>query len=294
MAQSRGVGRIIDPPCLLSLLLMLGPIAPAHAAPVSTSVRLYPGEGQALFVKDGPIMTPLAVVNGGRIEAFEGSAREYFAAGRAYYLYSAGSVGKALASGEKDVGCGTRAGIVKAVEGPDANGVLSNFPLGPQRAAARAPTGDERKLIKLMAKQQLRRQGIPPYYIARMLDSESHGVQRRQSLAVLQLPDNPEPRLFASYALDWSLDKRRGSIALSFIAEPNKAGTYLIGWQDFDQTEGESSGSTRTFLASADLDGDSSDELVLAATGNEKWWYEVLSRVRGKWTLIATSPAGGC
>ncbi|WP_395400146.1 hypothetical protein ACHMW6_22770 [Pseudoduganella sp. UC29_106] len=127
-----------------------------------------------------------------------------------------------------------------------------------------------------------------------MLDSEGHGVQRRQSLAALQLPDNPEPRLFASYALDWSLDKRRGSITLSFIAEPNKAGTYLIGWQDFDQTEGESSGNTRTFLASADLNGDGSDELVLAATGKEKWWYEVLSRVRGKWTLIATSPTGGC
>lgn len=295
----------------VAALLTAGVIASAScAAPAQRpgaaadgyTVRLFPGEEQALFVKDGAIMAPLAIVTGGRIESFDpdgtapspAAARNYLAAGRTYYLYSAGSTGKAMTLGEKDAGCGMRAGGIKAVLGPDANGVLSNFPLGPQHAAARAPTDDERKLITTMAKQLLRRRNIPPHYIARMLDSQAQGVQRQQSLAVLPLPGNPAPLLFASYALNWALDSRRGSVTLSFIAEPNQTGTYLVTWRDFDQTEGESSGNTRKFLASADLNGDGQDELVLSATGNEKWWYEVLSRVSGTWTIAASSAAGGC
>jgi hypothetical protein len=279
--------------CAVTCASAAGAERASPASPRSYTVRLLPGEPQALFVKDGAIMSPLARVAAGRIEPFT-PAQDYFAAGRAYYLYSAGSAGKAMVTGEKDVGCGRRAGAVQAVIGPDANGVLSNFPLGQRQAAARAPTAAEQQLIAQIARQLLRRQNIPPHYIARMLGKSSQGVQRQESLAALPLSGNPEPLLFASYTLDWALDNRRGSLALSFIAEPNETGIYLVTWRDFDQTEGESGGNTRKFLANADLNGDGSEELVLSATGNERWWYEVLSRVGGKWTVAASSPAGGC
>ncbi|MGO4376851.1 hypothetical protein AB4Z19_01120 [Pseudoduganella sp. RAF19] len=288
----------------------------AHtAAPVDAAVQRLPGEPQAVFVKDGAIMSPVATVAAGSIDAFPSAstaagiaasttaasvntdlAQRYFLPGRAYYLYGDGAAAKGIAAGPKKMSCESLTGAVAAPAGAAAptDGVLTNFALGPQGPAARAPTADEQKLITQMAKQLLKRQNVPPHYIALLLGKLQTGLQRQQSQAVLALPGKTRPLLFASYALDWTLANLRGSFSLTFIAEPNDTGVYIPTYRDFDNIEGEGSGETRKFLANVDLNGDGSDELILSATGGEHWWYEVLSRVNGKWTLAAKGGGGGC
>ena len=260
----------------------------------SMAVVRLPGEPQALLVKDGELVRPLAQVLEGRLAPLlptPEAAAAFADPGRVYYRYGGGQSGKVMLAGARELACSDGAIAAQAAEGAPENAILANTP--PSRAASatpRAVTPAERSSLAAMAKQVMARVRLPPHYILQMVGRD--GPQLRRQFVALPVPGNTRPLLYAAYALDYVLEGRSGTVALTILAEPNDSGAYLAVFKDVDQGDSAAGGAFRKFVVNADLDGDGREELVLAAQGHGGMRHEVLARGRGRWTIALATPPG--
>ena len=249
-------------------------------------------EEQLFYVRNGADVLPLAALRNGQLAAFPRDAARMPATRQPYFQFGAGQATFVALDGAAPTPC-RPASRVRAGTGGADSGILSALPLRDMASSTpRDVTPAERTLLASMGKQVLARFRVPPHYAARLLGPDSAEVRR--SMVALPQRGAGKPLLFASYALDYVLAGRSGTVALVLLAEPSDTGTYLATFKDVDQGDTVNGAAFRKFIANADLDGDGMEELILHAAGYEQSGYEVLSRSGGKWQVVLSTGEDGC
>ena len=79
-----------------------------------------------------------------------------------------------------------------------------------------------------------------------------------------------------------------------FVMEMERSGTYAATHRYFRKMKTDEDAASYKLLAYVDTDGDGEQELVLAYSGYETWWYEMLQREGKGWKKLFKGGRGGC
>ncbi len=290
------------------------------AALRSPRVLRAPDEPHLIFVADDGMISPLAVLDQGKLvpnpatdsktveqigDVYQAFSEKYFATRRAYRLYASGvSKGLVLVNRKEALSCDSLMASFMRVPKTDAKlvgGVVTNFDLKP-RKVQRAPalTEDQRRQMIELIRAVLRSESVSDDHIKRLLETEDAKGRTLLSIDVGPSGDGPNPLLIATASLEVNSDAEgeaeptyRG-YELWMIAEADKSGRYRLTHQEFNQTDNVQSFSPRRFVTYMDLDMDGQEELVFSGSGYEWWWYEAMGRNEGGWTVLVQGGGGGC
>ena len=281
-------------------------------------VRQAPGEPQLIFVAEGELISPLAVLDHGKLTSYpipdaidpektantvRSFSERYFATGRAYRLYANGlAEGLALVKREEEPSCASVvASFTRVSKGAPmlAGGILTNFDLAPKTASPTPKlTEPQRRQVIDLVRSDLRSRSVNEDHIQRILATAEAG---KPGLVINVGPSEGRsfPVLiataaFESYPKQVEPDGSYIGYELRMIAEADPTGRYRLTHREFNQTDSEQNFSPRKFVTYLDIDKDGNDELIFSGSGYEWWWYEALGRSEGGWKVLVRGGGGGC
>jgi len=279
------------------------------AALRSPTVAQGSDEPKVIFIATGSSMWPLARLDGGRLftfpsiggdgeeygKAYRKFVARYFTPGRAYHFYTRSGVdGMALVQRFGDELEQPMSTIKRvAAKAPEANGLLTNFPLTERQPDAElAVSPAQQKAALELARSVLKSKGVQKSDIPRILDS--------QSVAINGVPgqDGAAPVLVMSANLQIPPDKPDQEVlvyriyTLLLVMEANSQGKYEVTHQVFRKASGESEGTTLEFFTYADVNQDGKPEIVVHEGFYEANGYWVLGRQGKGWKELVDANPG--
>jgi hypothetical protein len=233
----------------------------------------------------------------------------WFAAGRSYhYLGSDGARGTGTTLGPYADGGWNLAASVKLDpdEEKNSDGLLTNFPLRTRPGAFASPASTRQvQLCHRIARGVLLRHGVAANLAKKALAGVGNPFGNIQPV-VYALPAHDRTPATIVSSFSWnnsddaiangqqpSQDVPFAGFTLTLILEADSAQRYHTSHVIFQRADSESAMSYYHFFAAADIDGDGQDEIILAGSGYEWWWYEVFGKRKESWKSLAYGGGGG-